>query len=191
MSAFSPCKAGFTVCLLFALSSTRLIAQGALPSGWSDSDIGQVGVAGTAGYASNVFTLQAGGSSVLATSTDAFHFVYQPLSGDGSIVARVVSKNNYSAQAGVMIRETLSATSNYFMTLNTFSGTAFNSYRVSGGTSSYTSDGSAALPEWMKVTRSGNTFSAYLSTDGVNWTQLGGSQTISMAQNVYIGLALS
>jgi len=39
--------------------------------------------------------------------------------------------------------------------------------------------------------RSGNTFTGYSSTDGVNWLQLGNAQTISMAQNVYIGLAVS
>jgi hypothetical protein len=29
------------------------------------------------------------------------------------------------------------------------------------------------------------------SADGVNWVQLGTSQTISMAQSVYVGLAVS
>src|SRR5207244_13004987 len=47
------------------------------------------------------------------------------------------------------------------------------------------------LPYWVKLVRSGSTFSSYASPDGVNWTQVGGSQTISMAQNVYVGLALS
>src|SRR5260370_41097549 len=31
----------------------------------------------------------------------------------------------------------------------------------------------------------------YSSADGVNWLQLGASQTVSMAQNVYVGLAVS
>ncbi|HXJ06572.1 MAG TPA: hypothetical protein VNH65_15820, partial [Candidatus Acidoferrum sp.] len=42
-----------------------------------------------------------------------------------------------------------------------------------------------------KVSRSGNTFSSYTSPDGVNWTQRGTSQTINMAQNVYVGLAVN
>jgi hypothetical protein len=41
------------------------------------------------------------------------------------------------------------------------------------------------------VVRSGNSFSSYASTDGVTWTQLGTSQTINMAQNVSIGLAVN
>jgi len=48
---------------------------------------------------------------------------------------------------------------------------------------------SATLPYWMKVTRSGSTFSSYASLDGVTWVQLGASQSISMAQSVYVGLA--
>ena len=48
-----------------------------------------------------------------------------------------------------------------------------------------------ALPYWVKVVRSGSTLSGYGSSDGVNWVQLGPSQTIAMAQNVYIGLAVS
>ena len=38
---------------------------------------------------------------------DGMHFVYQPLTGDGTIVARVVSSSG--GQAAVMIRESLNA----------------------------------------------------------------------------------
>jgi hypothetical protein len=47
------------------------------------------------------------------------------------------------------------------------------------------------MPYWVKVVRSGNNFSGFGSPDGVNWTQIGPTQTIPMAQNVYIGLAVS
>ncbi len=39
--------------------------------------------------------------------------------------------------------------------------------------------------------RSGNVFSMYGSPDGLNWVQLGTSQTVSMVPNVYVGLAVS
>src|SRR5208282_2740101 len=97
--------------LLLTICGIKANAQGSLPTGWSDGDVGTVGVAGNASYASGVFTEQAGGSSFLSASTDAFHFAYQPLSGDGTIVARVVSTSSTNAQAGVMIRETLSSSS--------------------------------------------------------------------------------
>ena len=44
------------------------------------------------------------------------------------------------------------------------------------------------LPYWVKLVRSGSTFTGYTSIDGVNWVQSGTSVTVSMAQNVYVGL---
>src|SRR5437660_7565507 len=43
----------------------------------------------------------------------------------------------------------------------------------------------------MKLVRGGSTISGYASPDGNTWTQLGSAQTISMAQTVYVGLAVS
>src|SRR5256886_13189564 len=48
-----------------------------------------------------------------------------------------------------------------------------------------------SLPYWVKVVRSGNTFTGYGSPDGATWTQFGSSQTINMAQNVFAGLAVN
>ncbi|HEY6943661.1 MAG TPA: S53 family peptidase, partial [Candidatus Acidoferrum sp.] len=62
-----------------------------LPSVWSDGDIGSVGVAGSASYSNGTFAVSGAGSGTMITSSDGFHFVYQPLNGDGTIVARVVS----------------------------------------------------------------------------------------------------
>jgi hypothetical protein len=48
----------------------------------------------------------------------------------------------------------------------------------------------STAPHWVKLVRSGNTFTAYESGDGTNWT-LVGSDTISMASTVYVGLAVT
>src|SRR5438445_586614 len=81
-----------------------------LPSVWTDGDIGSTGVAGSAGYANDVFTVSGSGAQIYGTA-DAFHFVYQPLTGDGTMVARLVSVQGGSgyAYSGVMVRETLNA----------------------------------------------------------------------------------
>jgi len=163
-----------------------------LPSVWTDGDIGSVGVAGSASYANGTFTVAGAGQGTFSTSSDGLHFVYQPLSGDGTMVARVVSLQGSSgAQAGIMIRETLNSGANHVYLFD-YSSTLFMSERTStGASSSYQSLGSGTLPYWIKLTRSGNVFTMYGSPDGVNWVQLGTSQTVSMAQNVYIGLAVS
>src|SRR6266704_3258592 len=163
-----------------------------LPSVWTDGDIGSVGVAGSAGYANGTFSVAGAGQGTFFTSTDGLHFVYQPLAGDGTIVARVASlQGSSSAQAGIMIRETLDAGANHVY-LFEYASTLYLTERTSAGaSSSYQSLGSGSLPSWIKLARSGNVFSMYGSADGVNWVQLGTSQTVSRAQNVYVGLAVS
>jgi regulation of enolase protein 1 (concanavalin A-like superfamily) len=163
-----------------------------LPSIWTDGDIGSVGVAGSAGFANGTFTAAGAGNGTFYSTSDGFHFVYQPLSGDGTIVARVVSMQGSSAaQAGIMIRETLDPGANHIYLFNYSSAVWLTERTSTGASSSYQSFASVTLPNWIKLSRSGNVFNMYGSPDGVNWAQLGSSQTVSMAPNVYIGLAVS
>ena len=48
---------------------------------------------------------------MLNGTTDDFHFTYQQLSGNGTIVARIASISNRFVQAGVMIRGALDSDS--------------------------------------------------------------------------------
>jgi phosphatidylserine/phosphatidylglycerophosphate/cardiolipin synthase-like enzyme len=166
----------------------------ALPSPWVSRDIGSVGIAGSASFDSSteMFTLKGAGADVWG-SADAFQFAYEPLSGDGSIVARVATIQNVNAwtKAGVMIRETLSAASAHaFMLVSPGKGLAFQRRPVAGGTSVSTAGAAATAPYWVRLTRNGNLISAYQSPDGSTWT-LVGTDTISMGASVYIGLAVS
>jgi VCBS repeat-containing protein len=150
-------------------------------------------VAGSASFANGVFTLNASGQWIYSTA-DGMHFVYQLASGDATIVARVLSVQGGSVhnQAGVMIRETLdTGSTNAFAGYE--AGLIYSFQRPSSGASTYyqSNNVSVSLPYWVKLVRSGNNFSSYSSVDGVNWTQVGTTQTILMAANVYIGLAMS
>lgn len=166
---------------------------GSLPSPWQKADIGSVGVTGTAGYSSGTFTVDGSGQDIW-NSADGFHFVYQSLAGDGQIVARVNSLENTDpwAKAGVMIRESLASNSKHaFMLITPSNGISFQSRTATGGSSSITAGGSVAVPYWLKVVRSGSTFTGYKSTDGISWTQVGSNTTISMGTSVYVGLAVT
>ncbi len=47
-------------------------------------------------------------------------------------------------------------------------------------------------PYWIKIERVGNAFNGYYSTDGQNWTAMAWNpQTIPMASDVYVGLAVT
>jgi len=165
-----------------------------LPSGWADGDIGSVGPAGSVSYANGTFTVNASGSYIWGTA-DGFNFAYQPLVGNGTMVARVVSLHGgaSSESAGVMIRETLTAGSTNVYAAFGGGGLIYFDERAStgGSTNWQSSSGSVTLPYWVKLVRSGNTFNGYTSPDRVNWVQVGTTQTITMAQGVYIGLAVS
>jgi subtilase family serine protease len=163
------------------------------PSGWLDQDVGAVGVAGSASYTNGSFTVKASGQWIWNTA-DSMHFVYQSLSGDGTIVARAISLagGSSSQSTGVMIRETLDTSAKHAYTAFGQSQVFFTERTTAGGsTSAQSLTGTVALPYWVKLTRSGSTFTSYASLDGVNWVQIGTPQSISMAQAVYIGLAVS
>ena len=72
-------------------------------------------------------------------------------------------------------------------------GTTYN-YWVVGvnacGNSANSANSGLSAPYWVRLVRSGNTFTGYRSLNGVSWTQQG-TTTITMGATVYIGLALT
>ena len=129
-------------------------------------------------------------------TTDQFRYAYKSLSGDGSITVRVDSlvRSNEWAKAGVMIRETLEPGSKHaFMCVTPDHGTTFQRRPVAGQDSASTDVGGSPAPRWVKLTRTGNVFTAHDSMDGVTWTEAAVSPAleIQMAANVYIGLAVT
>ncbi len=135
------------------------------------------------------------GSDIWGTS-DQFRYVYKRLSGDGSIVARVdsVAESDGWAKAGVMIRETLDAGSTHAMVVVTPSnGISFQRRLETGAASANTDAGGLAAPYWVKLTRTGNTFTAQRSEDGNTWVDItpAAPVQIAMTGDVHIGLAVT
>jgi hypothetical protein len=167
-----------------------------LPSPWQAADVGTVGVAGKAISSGGTWTIQGGGMDIWDTADD-FHYVYQPLNGDGEIVANIagltVPTGADRSQAAVMIREKLTPSSVHAsMVISTDGKAKFRRRTTEGGTtlSDGPSIGSTYPPRWLKLVRSGNVFTASLSSDGVTWTQVHTPQTVVMPANVWVGLAV-
>ncbi|MBN2138026.1 MAG: DUF1349 domain-containing protein [Sedimentisphaerales bacterium] len=159
---------------------------------WQNRDIGDVGAAGSAANADDTWTINASGADIWNT-TDEFHYVYRSFSGDGQIIARVASVEYTDgwAKAGVMIRETMDADSRHAMVVVTpGNGVAFQRRTSTGDWSDHTAGDSSGAPYWVKLTRSGNTLTGYQSSNGATWTEID-SVSISMASDVYIGLAVT
>lgn len=167
-------------------------SSGALPAGQSTRDIGSPAVAGSTAYNGGVYTIKAAGVDIWGTS-DQFRFVYQQITGDVDIVARVASlqKSHKWAKAGVMIRESLSPDSRNAMSL--ISGSAGFSFQWRldpGGLTDYDPWGRGTKPAWLRLVRKGFSIEAFGSYDGATWTSLG-VETVPMADTVYVGLAVT
>jgi len=75
--------------------------------------------------------------------------------------------------------------------MSPINGTALQMRSTTGGSAAaVTGSTGLSAPYWIRLKRTGNTFTATQSADGVNWITLG-STTVSMASNVYIGLAVT
>jgi hypothetical protein len=164
-----------------------------LPSPGVFQDIGSVGIPGSVSYASGSgsFTVNGSGSNIWGTA-DEFHYVYQPMSGDGEIVARGVSIQNTDpvAMAGIMIRENLTPGSRHAMVVITPSSKPVFRRRLSNDGTTLTTNVTGAAPRWLRLVRSGSTFTASHSADGTSWVQIG-TATIDLPSDVYVGLLTS
>jgi hypothetical protein len=158
------------------VSPGELVPPGVCPSAWQCADIGGAKPAGGQSLSGTTWTLQGGGGDIWGTA-DAFHYVWQSLAADGSMSAREASQTNTSAwaKAGLMMRLTTDPGSPYYAVLLTpGNGVAVQWRTAQGGTSSQVVTAGAA-PVYIQVSRSGTTFTAATSPDGINWTPVPGS----------------
>ena len=166
---------------------------GALPSPWTQQDVGAVGIPGSATYSSGTFSIDGSGANIGGKS-DEFHYVWQPASADCSIVARIANLENTdpAAKAGIMIREASSSSSSRYagVFVTPGNGILFQRRTSTGGRTSTSSVTGSQAPLWLKLTRTGSTLKAFYSADGLAWTQFGGSRTVTMTANVSIGLVV-
>lgn len=171
-----------------------------IPAGLIGSDIGSVGIAGSTTYQSptGIYTVKGSGADIFYNA-DAFHFAKTTLTGDGEIRARVTSQTNTAnwAKAGVMIRETTAAGSRHVTTYVTPIETA-NGYEViwrktNNGSTQFASgpDNNPAPNNWVRLVRSGNVLTGYVSADGQRWSFIHSVTLTSLPSTVSIGLAVT
>ena len=182
---------GATVSDPVAISVVKLPYELAAP--WLQADIGPTAAPGAAtitGASPAARSFQVSGSGAgLSGGQDVCHTVYQPLNVDGTITARVASVGGPGA-AGLFLRDSLAADAPCAAVLVSSSGAVTFSSRPAAGASSTTSDPtSVTLPHWLRLKRDGDTFSAYHSTDGATWSQIGTNVMIGMGSTPDLGMA--
>ena len=161
---------------------------------WTNMDVGTVGVIGSGAIsAAGVYSTAGSGNDIGVG--ESFNYTCQPLTGDGTLLARLTYANPGEGyplpKVGIMMRETLGASAKNACVMHDFSTPFFcarmSSRSTDGGTTSWVTGTITNVPVWFKLVRSGTTFTGYVSTDGTNWTMLG-STTISLAGTIYAGL---
>jgi hypothetical protein len=160
--------------------------------GWLEQDIGQVGAAGSLQRNGDVITVTGSGADIWG-GTDAFHFAAQPWTGDGTMIVRVnsVADTAQWAKAGVMFRESLAPGSRFVMAcVNPKGDGALTARATTDGTTDLGISVYTYTPQWLRLVRSGDTFQAFQSRDGVEWTLIG-STTVAMSSTIYAGLAVT
>ena len=126
--------------------------------------------------------------------------MYKTLSGDGELVARVVSIDPPLADwsmAGVMIRVLLTPGSpSIFMGVSANTDTKDHGITMWGrsafdAVAETESTGATTAPYWVKVKRTGDTFAGFSSPDGKEWTERYSTTAAGMPKSIYIGYAVT
>ncbi|MDP2671861.1 MAG: Ig-like domain-containing protein [bacterium] len=162
-------------------------------SGWIQTDIGG-GLAGSSTLSGGIYTLKGSGNDIWNTA-DSFRALYSGRSRDQVFTARVTSQTNTNewAKAGVMMREsTAQGAKNVFVAVTPGHGIAFQYRNSTNASAVYVNPNtSCSFPNcWLRLKRTVNTYTAYKSSNGVSWTQVG-SVSFPMNNTVYDTLAVT
>ena len=144
--------------------------------------------------------------------TDSFYFVHQPLTGNGTITARVTSLTGYHAnvghgpahatgevpdtvpglmpwsKAGIIIKQNTRQGSAYAAMLVTGDYGVRMQYNFIHDSAGLPGKVTAASPRWLRLTRSGDIITGYDSTDGRHWTEVGVAQLPRLPATAQIGM---
>jgi hypothetical protein len=127
--------------------------------------------------------VQAGGGDIWGT-TDQFRYISQSFAVNGDTTVHLASLGSVNpwSKAGLMVRADSTSSGAYYAVLVTpGNGIAVQYRAASGGSTVDLATLAGTAPTWLKITRSGTTFSASTSPDGVTWTLVPGSTVTAPA----------
>ncbi len=170
-------------------------ADDSLPVPWDGMDIGSASTVGSSLADGPTFTVRAGGGG-LGGASDQFHYVYQSVTGDFSLVARVTSETGLddAAKAGLMIRDALATTSSFVAIVRTLRAGVLEQYRTPCFPTTGVEATSAPSANWLRLVKRGTRVTGYIATD-VNgspgpWKKVGGDEPTATGL-VYVGLCVT
>ncbi len=150
--------------------------QAPLPGRWTYGDIGDVGQPGSSAFSNGQFQVTGSGGDIWGAA-DAFHYLFTTSdNGLSGVAARVdsFSAGQPFAKAGVMVRQTLEASSPHvILDVKPDGGVEFMTRSASGGDTTFIAGATATLPVWLRLSVSAGNVVGLMSSDGVSWTTVG------------------
>jgi len=175
------------------LAEMDLSKAGSTGLSLTDQDIGSPTASGTATYTSGIWTVVGAGTGLTNGDSDQFNYAFTSNSGTTcTIIADCTSNNGGTyAQSGVMLRSTTAANSiQASLVVTPGNGITFYWRGTTGGGSADKNITGITTPIWLKLTQSGTSISAYYSSNGSSWTQVGSTESITFPNPVLAGIAV-
>src|SRR5205085_4238035 len=151
-------------------------------------------LAGNQSLSNGTWTVSGSGGDIWGTA-DQFRYVWQSLSGSGSVVAHITAQTNTDAwaKAGVMLRASADPGSPMYAAFITPGNGITVQKRTGQGLSmSKLANPAGTVPAYLEVVVNGNAFSAYSSADGTTWSLVpGSSTTMTIGSTLLAGMAVT
>ena len=167
---------------------------GACPALYTCTDIGGPTPAGTQNLSSGTWTVGGGGGDISGIA-DQFHLVSQTRATDGSVTVQLTSQTNTNpwAKAGAVARDSSAAGAAYYGVFVTPGNGIALQWRPTDGAQTRSLAFAGTIPTWLRITRTGTSFTAFTSADGATWTPLANStMTIAALTGTLVeGLAVT
>src|SRR5579885_1492572 len=182
----------------FTLSPQAPPAPSSCPAPWTCQDVGPVPLAGSQQFnqpnpLSQDWTVL--GAGEIGSTSDAFRYVWQPMTGNGTLVTDVLTQDETDpwASAGLMLRASLAANAACYAVLMTPGHGLIVQYRSAAGAQAVIQTSiPLGTPAYLQIGRVGNTFTAYTSSNEVDWVPIAGSRvSLNLGASVLAGLAVA
>jgi hypothetical protein len=158
-----------------------------LPTRYFSLDLGDIGVAGSTCRNGTVYTLS--GSGDIHGIADAFQYAYTSNDvADYDVSGKIVQQDGVSTsnKIGIMVRDSITNTSRFAFVGSVNNGTnfIFEFRSTAGGPVGTITVPGHNLPYWVKISKSGTMYAAFISPDNINWTQAGATVNLNFGTDV-------
>jgi len=164
-------------------------------TGWTCTDVDNATPTGSAtDNGGGSWTLSGGGSAGIYGTYDQFFYMWKSVTATTTISARIASFTQApgGSQAGIMLRQSTDQSAPYYCVFVIPGSGVYVRYRLYQGAThtQITGPAGGSVPIYLRIQRSGFTFTAYTSGDGTTYTAIAGSTLVINMAPTTAGLEL-